>query len=410
MTQPHRITTIAATVGTSLLMNLRRMPDGTNPQESAVWLPSQPEDERGKLHDRINLLRKARRQILEGRWEGAGRSLAETLAVFHVMGAEAASLEAILSNKRYPGVSNIHLLHSDTENGAGCAAALAVFLQERHGVSATRVRIDELDHSRPGRFRVAGLRNLVRAIATVHRECGGTGMLIDATGGYKAQTAVAAMTGQLFGVPVVYRFEEFRDIMEFPPLPVRLDLTVVEENLQLVQAAARGHGITETELKHLLGGPLTDANPDFARIRLLLEGPVTIDAMKRWALSPFGTALYERWFSQEGGGSAVLPKRTRDAVTPRWGAHHRAPGVEGFVDRLVNQCPWVTRVVTGKAEGLSHRADGVTFDLFWETGVPDIRCVFVRDNHPELLRIQTTAGNRQEQTWAVRRLIELFGE
>lgn len=46
---------------------------------------------------------------------------------------------------------------------------------------------------------------------------------INATGGYKAQIAVAVLMRQAVGVPVYYMHERFSEIIAFPPLPVAFD-------------------------------------------------------------------------------------------------------------------------------------------------------------------------------------------
>ncbi len=399
--QPFR--TLAVTVGTSLAANLRSVPD--TPEESGAWVGRQPAGEQEDAKASVNELRQARRCVAAGRWEEAGAHLAGCRGTLRVMGAEIASLDAILA--RYPRVENIYLLHSDTDEGKGCASAIRAFLDLRRERKAVLRPIGELDHRRPDRFRVAGLRNLVHEIARIYRDH--HAIAIDATGGYKAQTAMASMTGQALGVPVLYRFEEFGSVMEFPPLPFRLDLRIVRENLGLIQTLG-SREVEESVLQGFLGEDLRESNPRFARTRTLLEGPVTVDGRKYWTLSPFGTLLYERWLSEAPTGAAVLPNRETDASTPDWSAHHRAAGVDAFVRKLIRENSWITGVSTAGAAGLSHRPDGVTFDLWpGKENPPDIRCIYVRDNHPELLRVRTTARNRSEQEWALRRLVTLSG-
>lgn len=53
-------------------------------------------------------------------------------------------------------------------------------------------------------------------------------VFIDATGGYKAQIAIAVMFGQALGVDVIYKHESFGNIIDFPPMPVSLDFHYFE--------------------------------------------------------------------------------------------------------------------------------------------------------------------------------------
>ena len=51
---------------------------------------------------------------------------------------------------------------------------------------------------------------------------------INATGGYKAQIAIAVLMGQALGIPVYYKHERFDAIIPFPPMPVSLDFSLWE--------------------------------------------------------------------------------------------------------------------------------------------------------------------------------------
>src|SRR5207237_5612422 len=88
-------------------------------------------------------------------------------------------------------------------------------------------------------FRTRGLRNLARLLASTLREYGPEYCAINATGGYKAQIAIAVLLGQALQVPVYYLFERFPEIISFPPMPVSLDLDLWTEHADLFTALAR---------------------------------------------------------------------------------------------------------------------------------------------------------------------------
>ena len=75
----------------------------------------------------------------------------------------------------------------------------------------------------PRRFRTKGLRQLARELCKILRERTPAACAINATGGYKAQIAIAVLLGQAIGVPVFYKHELFPEIIAFPPMPVALD-------------------------------------------------------------------------------------------------------------------------------------------------------------------------------------------
>jgi hypothetical protein len=86
--------------------------------------------------------------------------------------------------------------------------------------------VDQLQDARPRDFRTHGLRNLVRRLCEVLRNHTPAVCAINATGGYKAQIAVAVLLGQTLGVPVFYKHELFDEVIAFPPLPVAWDMDV----------------------------------------------------------------------------------------------------------------------------------------------------------------------------------------
>ena len=77
--------------------------------------------------------------------------------------------------------------------------------------------IDDLQDADPKRFRTKGLRNLAKVVCGVIRDYGAANCAINATGGYKAQIAIAVLMGQALGVPVYYKHERFDEIIAFPP-------------------------------------------------------------------------------------------------------------------------------------------------------------------------------------------------
>ncbi len=83
--------------------------------------------------------------------------------------------------------------------------------------------VEQLQDQRPKDFKVHGLRNLVRAIGSYIQRFGGADQIaIDATGGYKAQIAIALLIGQALNIPVYYKHERFPEIIDFPPMPISL--------------------------------------------------------------------------------------------------------------------------------------------------------------------------------------------
>jgi putative CRISPR-associated protein (TIGR02619 family) len=119
----------------------------------------------------------------------------------------------------------LFFLHSDTEDGHRIAAILKAYFSSGHAPVET-IAVSDLQDREPKRFRTKGLRTLAKEVCRVIRERTPAACAINATGGYKAQIAIAVLLGQAVGVPVFYKHELFSEIIAFPPMPVALDFEV----------------------------------------------------------------------------------------------------------------------------------------------------------------------------------------
>ena len=122
-------------------------------------------------------------------------------------------------------LSNLYLLVSDTEIGTKIGTIVKGFFKENKNFSFNRVevvKITDLSDSNENNFKKFGLRNVVKEFANIAKKHKST-LVVNATGGYKAQIAFALALGQALKFPVYYRFESFKRIIKMPPLPVSLD-------------------------------------------------------------------------------------------------------------------------------------------------------------------------------------------
>lgn len=142
-------------------------------------------------------------------------------------------------------------LHSDTPDGKLCAEVLGKHY-ERKGYETVVEVIPHLSY-REKYFRSQGLRSLVGKLVDIirgERKTWGEGaeILINATGGFKAESAYATLVGLLFNVPVYYIHEVFQEIVKMPAVPVDWDYHVVAEYEDLFRFVA-GDLHTKHELK-----------------------------------------------------------------------------------------------------------------------------------------------------------------
>lgn len=200
---------LISTVGTSLLGNLDRVDPSADP----------PLAEAHRARD-------------------AGRIASHLLArspFERICGAEIGSIADLLRAGYLADPPRaLHFCLSETAEGDRVGAILAAYYEGR-ACPARFHTISGLRDDDPERFAAEGLRNLVRTIASILREEPGArgDVAINATGGFKAQTAVSVLAGQALGLDVYYKHERFDHIIAFPPLPVRFDPALHERHREL---------------------------------------------------------------------------------------------------------------------------------------------------------------------------------
>jgi putative CRISPR-associated protein (TIGR02619 family) len=140
--------------------------------------------------------------------------------------AEWASLSQLEPDKQY---DYIYLLTSDTDSGKLCAEAIVEYLQALGFLYTEIVTIKGLNKNNHD-FETQGLPNLLEKLAAIKEKHAGAQMIINATGGFKAQTSYATFFGILSGLEVVYLHEDFRSIVTFPPMPVGCDVHFIMQH------------------------------------------------------------------------------------------------------------------------------------------------------------------------------------
>lgn len=260
--------TIITTVGTSLLTNAQR--DLRLPQE--------------KLPDPTELAQYLRRTPPEK------------------ASAETNSLSRLLQKG-----DHVIFLRSQTEEGQRCAEALARHY-ENQGHPSHVVEVPDLTYTE-SRFKMRGLRSLVATlIEHIRKEQGkGRQVLINATGGFKAEIAYATLVGLLFDVPVYYIHEAFRDIIEMPPTPIGWDYSLLadhEEFFEWISTDLRETREVDARLRGL---------PEEVRLLLVEEEGYTL-------LSPAGEAFYEAYRGRKEA-AARTPVWLSEAA---WRTYHNA--------------------------------------------------------------------------------------
>ncbi|MCS6950468.1 MAG: putative CRISPR-associated protein [Armatimonadota bacterium] len=178
----------------------------------------------------------------------------------------------------------IVFLHSQTEEGKRAAEALATFYKN-NGHPAELREVTDLQYHE-SRFKMRGLRALVSVLVEIIRKerSAGREVLLNATGGFKAEIAYATLVGLLFDVPVYYIHEVFQEIIELPPTPISWDFSLIDtyaEFFHWINADLRQTAEVDRRLCLL---------PDEIRLLLVEEEGYTL-------LSPTGEAFYEAYLA-----------------------------------------------------------------------------------------------------------------
>ncbi|ABW66555.1 putative CRISPR-associated protein [Desulfosudis oleivorans] len=256
-------------------------------------------------------------------------------------GAEINSITGILEKGLLDQRNALYLLVSDTEDGALTGRILKAYYENsknpRRFDKVETVTLEGLSDRSVFDFRTKGLRNLVKAIAEIVKRHGAESVLINATGGYKAQISFAGMIGQALEIPVCYLFEKFSEVIALPPQPISLDLGFWLANASLFFDLA-GDGLDKNP---------ADADPRFAG----LIDEIEVDNTRLVGLSATGQLFHEMFcfrFQQQRG--RLLPPDAGiapDAKVIKYEDSNkgRHSGLEPWLKKLCG-APYVKRIYT----------------------------------------------------------------
>ncbi len=207
-----------------------------------------------------------------------------------VASAETNSLSRILAEG-----DRIIFLHSQTDDGKLCAQALSRHYDNFREYRAELQEIPDLTYTE-SRFKVKGLRSFVSTMIELVQKHKGTDssdeVLINATGGFKAEMAYANLIGLLFNVPVFYIHEAFKDIIMMPSTPIGWDYSLLanyEEFFEWINDDYRKTAEVNRRLGHL---------PEEVRFLLEEEEQLTF-------LSPTGEVFFEAFRARQSSYSSI---------------------------------------------------------------------------------------------------------
>jgi putative CRISPR-associated protein (TIGR02619 family) len=122
----------------------------------------------------------------------------------------------------------VQLLATDTPDGVVCARLVAAYLRQRLGLRAVHVhRIEGLQVDDGERFRRVGIVNYIQKVRQFGDASGWGNVVLNPTGGFKALIPYTTLLGMLFGARVCYIFDNGRELLTLPPLPLEFNLPLL---------------------------------------------------------------------------------------------------------------------------------------------------------------------------------------
>lgn len=382
---------LLCTVGTSLFVKYRNMPNQIK---------------------HLTPLRKESITHLENKnYIGFSKSLLKEDEGSDVLGAEICSIHHMMKGGKIAALDHIIFMVSDTVDGRDTGEVLARYYNDsKFNLSGKKdfavfEVIEKLDDQDPVLFKNIGLRNLVKTISNHIIRSNKDNIIINATGGYKAQILFAGVVGQSLGIPVYYMFDTFNTIIELPPQPVSFDSNFWIEHQDIFFALEKSGYV----------GPVSDENSDFnidwynskdARFDSLITSEKEGDRIFIM-LSPTGEIFHQMFLSRFHHNDIKLPVPSEKKEAPHVGDHHMPTGIKGisqYLKKLTDHFPFIIKCSTTSLNKTnpthlftigSYKNKPEIFGSYWDSKGFTVNFI-----------IQTTSKNPDEMLKAVIHLNE----
>jgi putative CRISPR-associated protein (TIGR02619 family) len=304
-------------------------------------------------------------------------------------GVTAASAETNSLLKIAQSDEEIVLLYTTTIEGERCAKEIQRYLQSQNW-SQVRLRQLPLEKNEV-QFERHGLRGLVNILIEeiTQGQQEGKEVLINATGGFKAEIAYTTMVGMIFQVPVKYIYQDFANPITFPALPVTWNIDLLleyEDFFAWVDEEPRQEAAVKQRLK------LIDTEGGDSIHQLLLP----VDSEGYVFLSPAGAILWQRVSQQRQVGATLSePAPSEFAAEDKISSsikgvkHHYPDGTLAFAQKI-SQLSSVEEIIGGHFENTTmRRVKGVNDD-------GSIRLLWADNKKAVNITIRTTARGQSQ--------------
>ncbi len=321
-----------------------------------------------------------------------------------VCGAEINSVAFILSQVLLKERFYHFILVSDTQDGETVGNTLLNYYSEPFNKNSRfqNIKVHKvtgLNSDNAKRFKNEGLKNLVRIIVSIVRNYGAERILINATGGYKAQISFAGMIGQALGIPVCYMFEGFSEVITLPPQPLSFDF---EFWLQYYEIFCQLDNIMELGTKWKMPDERFDALVDY----------IEDDGKYFYELTPTGLLFHETFRSRFKSRKELLPALSNIAVEDRKIVYEdknsgKHKGLENYLKKIINS-PFINQIYTHYYNRALEKKN--IFRRAVSNSINEIDGWYSNDGAITKFTILTTAKNLQERNAAIVWLNESFAD
>lgn len=367
-------TTLICTVGTSLFQTNLNQLNETTPGKPENWFAIK------QAYD-------------NGNWDQLARELLTVDPTSRICGAEINTVHELLTTKKFP-IEQIHFLVSDTEDGRNTGNVLQKYFTRYNRKTLKAVAyeaIEQLQDERPGYFKIFGLRNLVRAIGKITQRVGMEQVIIDATGGYKAQIAIAVVIGQVLNIPVVYKHERFSEIIEFPPLPIDFDYGQIGTYSGLLNYLDNKNILLTNEELQL------DRNDE--KIRVFLDEEVEpITGQTMYALSPIGEIYLLAYQLRHPTAPQLREAPAEDRREPSFRDDHYPKGFKEFVHKVWQENKWI-KTIRSRDYDKQKSIKGIGFNV-WTIDEKPILIGTYRKEFGARFEVILTDSSKESLLWA----------
>lgn len=281
-------------------------------------------------------------------WDLVGKCLGKFSPSERLCGAEINTIHELEKRNLLHTDADLHFCCSETSEGDAVAEILKSYYRYRkRGVHT--YTIHGLQDKDENRFRREGLRYLVQKVAELIRKAGGTNIIaINATGGYKAQIALAALMGQTLKAQVFYKHEKFPGVIGLPPMPVDFDYSLLERHADILLGL-------EQESLVAYSGELSEA------ILPLVE-EMQEEEQRYLSLSAVGQ-LYLEGYRLRFPAHKTLPPDVPEGrrKQPAFRHDHYPQGFREYVHRIWEETPYIVTTHSESYDGQKGIRDRVFY-------------------------------------------------